>query len=246
MSVEKPSVAFRVLKRIVKCVYKPFTFEGLENLPAESAVIVGNHAQLHGPLSMELYAPRAHYTWCASEMMSFKEVSAYAYRDFWSGKPEAVRWIYRIASYLIAPLAYLLFNNAKVIPVYRDTRLLSTFKLSAKRLGEGADVVIFPECYDEHNNIVHEFQKGFAEVALYYRRKSGKNVSFMPMYLCPALKKVLYGKPTRIDPDKPAKEEAERVRLYLMEEITSLALSLPPHRVVPYPNIAKKNYPMSK
>ena len=142
MSIEKPSLAFRAVKRIVKLVYRPFTFEGLENLPEDSAVIVGNHSQLHGPLSMELYAPRAHYTWCTSEMLSFKEVSAYAYRDFWSNKPVSVRWLFKIASYLIAPLAWFLFNNAKVIPVYHDTRLLRTFKLSAQRLSEGADVII--------------------------------------------------------------------------------------------------------
>lgn len=246
MSIEKPSAAFRAVKRIVKLVYRPFNYEGLENLPADSAVIVGNHSQLHGPLCMELYAPRPHYTWCASEMMSFKEVSAYAYRDFWSNKPKSVRWIFKIVSFLIAPLCWFLFNNAKVIPVYHDTRLLRTFKLSAQRLGEGADVVIYPESYAKHNNIVYDFQKGFAEVALFYRHKSGKNVSFVPMYLCPALKKVIYGKPTQIDPDKPAKEEAERVRLYLMDEITRLALALPPHRVVPYPNMSKKDYPMSK
>lgn len=246
MSIDNPSLAFRALRRVVALVYRPFTYEGLENLPKDSAVIVGNHCQLHGPLSMELYAPRPHYTWCASEMMSFKEVSAYAYKDFWSSKPKGVRWIFKLVSWLIAPLAYFIFNNARVIPVYHDTRLLSTFKISAQRLGEGADVVIYPECYDKHNNIVYEFQKGFAEVALFYRHKSGKNVSFVPMYLCPALKKVLYGKPTQIDPAKPGKEEAERVRLYLMDEVTRLARTLPPHRVVPYPNMSKKDYPMSK
>ena len=246
MSVEKPSLLFRAIKRTVKLVYRPFTFEGLENLPAESAVIVGNHAQLHGPLCMELYASRPHYTWCASEMMSFREVPAYAYKDFWSGKPKSVRWVYKITSYLIAPLACLLFNNAKVIPVYRDTRLLSTFRLSAQRLDEGADIVIYPEGYDHHNHIVYDFQKGFVDVALYYRRKSAKNAHFVPMYLCPALKKVVFGKPTQIDPDKPFREEAERVRLYLMDQVTQLALALPPHRVIPYPNMAKKDYPMSR
>ena len=247
MSIEKPSLAFRALKRIVKLVYKPFTFEGLENLPeGEPCVIVGNHSQLHGPLAMELYAPRPHYTWCVSEMMSFKEVPAYAYRDFWSSKPKAVRWIFKIVSYLIAPLAYFLFNNAKVIPVYHDTRLLSTFKLSAQRLGEGADVVIFPESYEPYSNIVYDFQKGFTDVALFCKKKLKRSVRFVPMYLCPALKKILYGRPTEIDFSKPIREEAERVRVYLMDEVTRLALTLPPHRVVPYPNMAKKDYPMSK
>ena len=247
MSVDKPSRLFRAIRSAVKLVYRPFAFEGLENLPKDApAVLVGNHSQLHGPLCMELYAPRPHYTWCAAEMMSFKEVPGYAYQDFWSKKPKLLHPLFKLVSYLIAPLCYVLFNNARVIPVYRDTRLLRTFKLSAQRLSEGADVVIFPESYTPRNNIIYEFQKGFADVALYYRHKSGQNVHFVPMYLCPSLKKVVLGKPTMVDFSLPLKQETERVREYLMDEITSLALSLPPHRVIPYPNIPKKEYPISK
>ena len=247
MSIEKPSALYRALKRLIKLIYKPFQYEGLENLPSDgSAIIVGNHSQMHGPIAMELYAPRPHYTWCASEMMSFKEIPAYAYKDFWSNKPKSVRWFFKIASYLIALPANIVFNNAKVIPVYHDTRLLKTFKLSAQHLGEGADVVIFPECYEPHNNIVYEFQNGFTDVALFCQKKLKRNVSFVPIYLCPALKKIVYGKPTELDLTKPFREEAERVRIYLMEEITRLALALPVHMVVPYPNVARKDYPMSK
>ena len=247
MSIDHPNWLFRAVRRAVAIVYRPaYVWEGLENLPQESVILVGNHAQMHWPLCMEIYPPRAHYTWCAAEMMSFKEVPAYAYKDFWSSKPRSVRWIFKIISYLIAPLCCLIFNNARVIPVYRDTRVLGTFRISSQRLDEGADVAIFPECYEEYNNIVHSFQKGFAETALFHYRKNKKNVRFVPMYICPALRKGLLGKPTELDFSKPAKEELERVRVYLMDEVTRLALSLPRHRVVPYPNVAKTDYPMSQ
>ncbi len=83
---------------------------------------------------------------------------AYAYRDFWSGKPKSVRWLFKISSYLVAPLCVLIFNSAHTVGVYHDTRLISTFRRSMERLDEGSSMVIFPECYDEHNNIVHAFQ----------------------------------------------------------------------------------------
>ena len=41
------------------------------------------------------------------------------------------------------------------------------------------------------------------------------------------------------------KEEQERICNYLMDEISEVAYSLPRHRVVPYPNIKKKDYPYS-
>ena len=246
MSADKPNLAYRIIKRVVRMVYKPFRYEGLENLPDESCVIVGNHSQLHGPLSMEVYPPRRDFIWCTAEMTKFSEVPAYTYSDFWSNKPKAVRWIYKIVSYLIAPLCVLLFNNARVIPVYKDNRLLATFKETARRLGEGADVVIFPECYTPRNEIVYEFQKGFSEVALFASRKLKRSIKFVPMYLCPALKTIVYGEPTEFDTDAPVKEELERVRVYLMDEITRMGRALPRHRVVPYPNMAKKDWPYNK
>ena len=246
MSQDKPSALYKFLYKIVGLVYRPFTVVGRENLPAESCVIVGNHSQLHGPLGMEFYAARPRFTWCNHEMMSFKEAPNYTFTDFWSKKPASVRWLFKIVSYLIAPLCVLLFNNAKTIPVYHDNRLLETFRQSVKRLEEGNDVVIFPECYTPHNNIVYDFQKGFAETALFYRRKTGRDLSFVPMYLCPARREIHYGKPVTFDSSKPPKEETEAVRVYLMDAITAMAVALPRHRVVPYPNKPKKEYPYNK
>ena len=172
MSADKPSLLYRIIKRCVYLVYRPYEIVGAENLPEEPALIVGNHSQTHGPLAMELYAPRRRYTWCVHEMLSFREVSAYAYRDFWSGKPKGIRWLYRIVSYLIAPLAWVIFNNACVIPVYYDNRLLSTFRETAKRLSEGADVVIFPEGYTPRSSVIYEYREGFASIAAFYRQKA--------------------------------------------------------------------------
>ena len=111
---------YKVIKGAVKLVYPRITVEGMENLPEGACIIVGNHAQMNAPIACELYFPGTHYTWCAQEMMHLKEVPPYAYKDFWSGKPKSVRWIFKIASYLIAPLAVCVFNNANCIGVYRD------------------------------------------------------------------------------------------------------------------------------
>ena len=36
------------------------------------------------------FLPGERSVWCAEEMMTFREVPDYAYRDFWSQKPVAV------------------------------------------------------------------------------------------------------------------------------------------------------------
>ena len=68
----------------------------------------------------------------------------------------------------------------------------------------------------------------------------------MPMYIAPALKTIYIGKPTAFNPDVPMEQERQRIANYLMDAVTEIAVSLPRHRVVPYPNLPKKDYPYNK
>ena len=175
--------------------------------------------------------------------MHREEVADYAYRDFWSGKPRAVRWFFRLLSHLIVPLAVLIFNNAHTIPVYHDGRVMTTFRQSVARLQEGSRIVIFPECYTEHNNIVHDFQDKFVDVARIYYKRTGQALAFVPMYLAPRLKTIYYGEPIAFRPQAPLAEERQRICRELMDAVTDMATALPEHTVIPYPNIPKKQYP---
>ena len=178
--------------------------------------------------------------------MRRKEVAAYAFQDFWSKKPKAVRWLYRIFSHLIAPLSQLVFTNAHTIPVYHDARLMTTFRESVSALEQGERVVIFPECYIPHNNIVYAFQEKFVDLARLYRRKTGEALRFVPLYLAPRLSLMCYGEPVTFDDTAPIGKERERICARLAEEITRMALELPEHTVVPYPNLPKRQYPKSR
>ena len=240
---KKTSLTFRVIKRLVRLFYIKYEVEGTENLPDEPCIIVGNHTQMHGPLACELYFPGYRYTWCAGQMMELKEVPEYAFTDFWSQKPKYTHPFYKLLSYLIAPLAVCIFNNANTIGVYRDGRILSTFKTTVKRLNEGASVVIFPEHDVKHNNIVYEFQDGFVDIARLYYKRTGKELAFVPLYIAPNLRKMYLGKPIRFCSSAPKSEEHARICRYLMGEITQIARGLPEHTVVPYRNIPKKYYP---
>ena len=146
-------------------------------------------------------------------------------------------------SYIMAQLSVYIFNQANTIGVYRDSRIMSTFKNTVKRLEEGNNIVIFPEHDVKYNHILYEFQDRFIDVAKLYYRKTGKEVAFVPLYIAPDLKKMYLGKPILFCAANPLDEERDRIREYLMNEITDLACSLPEHIVVPYRNIPKKYYP---
>jgi len=239
-------ILYRIIKFFVWLFYPKIRVEGIENLPAEPALIAGNHTKMNGPIACELYFPGKRYTWCAGQMMHLKDVPAYAFQDFWSHKPKWNRWFYRLLSYIIAPFSVCVFNNADTIAVYRDSRIISTFKNTVKRLEEGASVVVFPEYSEPHNHIINQFQDKFIDIARLYYKKTGKALPFVPLYIAPTLKAMYIGKPTYFRPDAPMEEERLHIRDYLMRQITGIAEALPVHTVVPYDNIPKKNYPTNQ
>lgn len=234
---------YKAIKTLVRVFYPKIEVVGAENLPDEPVIVVGNHTQMNGPIACELYFPGKRYIWCAGQMMHLKEVPEYAFQDFWSQKPKWCLWFYKLLSYLIAPLSVCVFNNAGTIPVYRDARLKTTFKMSLDKLQDGASMIIFPEHGEPYNNILYTFQDKFIDLARLYYKRAGTELNFVPLYIAPALKKMYIGKPIRFCADAPIKDERKRICDYLMTEITDIAQSLPEHTVVPYRNIPKKLYP---
>ncbi len=240
---KKKSSLFLLIKGTVRAFYPKAELCGMENIPDEPCVIIGNHSQLHGPIVCELYLSEKNFTWCAAQMMELKEVPSYAYTDFWSQKPKYLRPFFKMASYIIAPLSVVVFNNARTVGVYRDNRILRTFRESIAKLTEGNNLVIFPEEDKKHNHIVYNFQEGFVDLARVYYKRTGKKLSFVPLYIAPKLKQMHFGKPIEFDPEMQNAEERRRVCDYLMAEITNIATNLPEHTVIPYRNIPKKLYP---
>ncbi len=246
IDTKKKPLFFKFLRKLIRVFYHKRTFYGLQNLPDEPSLIISNHAQMNGPLTSEMFFPAKKYIWCIGQMMKLKEVPAYAYTDFWSLKSKYTRWIYKIVSYLIAPIASYVFNRADTIAVYKDARVIHTYRETITKLEEGANIIIFPECSTEYNHIINEFQDKFVDTARFYYKKTGKTLSFVPMYNAAKLKKVVIGKPIKYNPNIPIDEQRKIICDYLKEEITNLALELPVHRVVPYSNIKRRAYQKSK
>ncbi len=246
MEDKKTTFIYKILRFLIWLFYPKPKILGAENLPEEPCVIVGNHTQMNGPLVAELHLPGRRYIWCAGQMMHWSEVSSYAFQDFWSFKPKWTHPFFRLLSWLIAPLAVCLFNNAHTVPVYHDARLRTTLRESMERLDEGNSLVIFPEHNVPFNHILYDFQDRFIDVAKMYYRASGKALAFVPTYVCPALKKIVLGTPVRFRPEAPIAEERQRICDRMKERITAMAEALPVHTVVPYRNIPKKDYPINR
>lgn len=246
MEKKQTSTLYKIIKSLVRFFYGKMEVIGLENLPEDNAIIVGNHCQLNGPIAGELFLQDNCYIWCVGQMMDLKEVPEYAFTDFWSQKSKWTQPFYKLASYLIAPLSVCIFNNARTIAVYRDMRIMSTFKDSIKLLQQGANILIFPEKDEKHNNILYQFQENFIDIAKLYYKKTGIALTFVPMYIAPKLKKMYIGKGISYQCKNSIEEERKRISKYLSDEITEIACNLPKHTVVPYRNIPKRFYLTNK
>ena len=246
MRPKKTSLMYKILRFFIDLFFPRMKVVGMENLPGEPCILVGNHCQMNGPLMSELRLDVPHETWCAGPLMAWKDAAAYAFTDFWSFKPRWTHPFYRLLSWLVTPIAVCLFNNAHTIPVYHDVRLRQTYRQSVDALADGESLVIFPEKNELDNHILYAFQDKFVDTARFYFRKTDRRAPFVPVYVAPALKSVYIGTPTVFDPEAPIETERRRICSYLRNEITAMAESLPEHTVVPYRNIPKRDYPKNR
>lgn len=246
MSGRISRMVYRIVRRLLLTFYRAPKIIGLENLPEGECVIAANHAQLHGPIQAELFFPGDRSIWCNAETMDIHEAPAYAYKDFWPEKPRALRWLYWIPAYIVAPILVSVLNNARCIGVYRDLRMRTTISRTLARLQEGARIIIFPETDPGLNTILSTFQPRFIDLGPRYARATGKTLQFVPMYIAPDLRRIVIGKPIAYDNRADARDERQRICTQLVDAISELAYSLPLHRVVPYRNIKKNLYPTNE
>ena len=198
---------YSFLKKIVKTFYRKWDLQGLFNIPSEPSIIVGNHSQVYGPLVSELLFPYPKEAWCTAEVMDAKVIPDYAMRDFFVYKSEKSKWFYKILAKLLAnPLSYI-FNSADTLPVYRDNRIISTFKQSISALENNKHLIIFPEYHLHYNEIINEFRCNYIDLARLYNRKSGKDICFVPMYIAPKLKTVVFGEKIYYNPNSNFDEQ---------------------------------------
>ena len=238
----KKSMFFRLIALAISLFYCKSKIIGLENL-SEPCVVVSNHSKLHGPINAQLNFPKNKAIWCDAPMFDKKEFPTYAYANFFKRKPN---FFNKLLVRALAPLVAHLFRNADTLPVYRDMRIVKTYKMSVQALIKGVSVFIMPECPNSHNQIINVFNEYFVDVARYYYKDQSKLLKFVPMYYSPELKTMVFGKSIEFNKDNAIQDERKRICTYLMEEITRLAKSLPKHKVVPFNNVKKSEYKYSK
>lgn len=202
----------------------------------EPAIYITNHSGIIGPVNMCMYYDKPMKPWVISFMFDNKKVAAnFAFHDFFFGRSKKHKKFWRFLAKLVSRLLSPLLKSQNPILVYKNSlKIRQTFQDSVDALESGKDIVIFSESHIKYSKFTNKLSSGFAEVARYYYKKTGKRVKFYPVYCGYGLKTMNIGKPVQFDPENLGKEERSRIALHIQHEIDRLGHEAPKHKPVPF------------
>lgn len=246
MKKTKKPILYHVLRFIIRLFYPTYKQINFSRVDGAANIYIANHAQSHGPFSMSYDLIEPKKIWAVGEMCNRKEVTKYAMEDFWRLKSKWIKWwYYCISVCFLAPIGSFLFRWGDTIPIYKDTRLKQAIRDTVYYM-DTHSIVIFPENRNPYNRYLNMFEERFVDVARQFVKVNPKEVYFHPVYVCPAFKTLVFGEPILFNRLAPINEERNRIIALLQTRITALGDALEPHRIVPYINIKKSDYPISK
>lgn len=192
----------------------------------EPIVFVCNHYELFGPLALMTSLRARFRVWSNEKLLEAGE----EVEDLLDGAmvmaPAVSRRTMEKLLRCLSPLVEWVFDRLQAIPVSRteSTKLLRTMRKTVIAMEAGESIVIFPETGEPHYELggVSPFYSGFAMVGEFASRKLKEPVSFCPIHIDKAGKKLRFGQLVAYRPGN-MKQEAQRVSDLLYEQMLALA-----------------------
>lgn len=182
------------------------------------AVFICNHGELYGPLSAAVGLPFDFRPWINEPMLDKKKAYDFIFENTMeqNSLPDFLKVGISEIGRILGTWA---LNSYNPIPVRKDSLsgLKETLELSVDALIEGSNILIFPENPDSENDGRYNteglsaFSSGFAHLAKSYYKKSGKAVTFYPMYTDKQTRTIYFGDSVKYDPENPPALEKKRL-----------------------------------
>ena len=167
----------------------------------DKAIFVGNHEGKKGPLMYERYIPKTVCPWGAYQMLGgYVDRYKYLRNVLYIQKMSMKKFPATIKACFEAIFSILIYRGIKVIPSFPDARLIKTLNYSTGVLDDNKSVMVYPE--DSNNGYLPELTKffnGFVMLGEYYYKKRGEDVPVYPTYISLKSKKLIIGKPLKIN-----------------------------------------------
>ena len=189
----------------------------------EARVFIANHYEIYGPLAVFLRFPYKFRPWVIDKLTKPNQVEQQMSLGIYGKFKKCPMWLKRIAvKTLKSIMVYTMTKKAKAIPVSRENPRanIKTMQESVETFEKGKDIVIFPELsYVDEG--VGEFQTGFEHLAKYYHQKTGKKVTFYPVFISQINKKMYIEKPITFNPQNDSNDEKKKITTYLHDTMTA-------------------------
>ena len=177
---------YRFCRVLVRVFTKPMRTEWAEQPDDGPYVFAVNHDGAHGPLLMCAHFPLRDqcHPWINAPVYDREQMPEYVLHDFW-WKPGCF-WepvLKRTVPYIAAALVPPLMNGADGIPIYRDQRVMTTFRESIKILKKNEHIVIFTDGFDENGVYKDEIHTGWLALGELYYKATGQVLRIFPVYV---------------------------------------------------------------
>lgn len=206
------------------CIW-PFTrckVKGKENLRPddEARVFISNHYEMYGPMSVFLNFPYKFRPWIIDKMMNEEDIEKQMGYMIYNNYKHIPKFIKKIVIKCVKTFMVFIMHHAKGISVSRENlrTIAETMKVSSETLEKGWALAIFPEVLYVKEG-VGEFYKGFENIGKYHYQKTGKKVSFYPMFVSHKNKAMYIGTPIIFDPEKDQNLQKTEIVSYLHDEM---------------------------
>ena len=179
-------------------------------------VLLGNHAEIYGPIASALCLPIRVRFWVISKMMFNKrDVRKYLYENTFSKKTFLPVFVRRLLAWYLGWLSVNVMNSLRAIAVYRDSpmKLRQTIRESVDALANGENLMIFPE-HPEGKYVkggISELSPGFLMLAEAWWKKSGKQLRMMPVFANRKERTFTFGDEIVYQPENGFASEQERI-----------------------------------
>ncbi len=234
---EKPSLytpGFRLLRGTVRLFAKRWRLTGAP-LPEGPCLFVSRHLNNYGPVQMFLQMPVEFRLWVFATLMDREKSYPHLRNYTFHTRLGFPLWLSGILAGLCSKPMIWLTNSIGAIPVHRGSReLMQTILATQETLEKGENVMVFTDReYTATGGDVGELYAGFVYIARLYNRKTGKNLSIVPVVADRQKECLCFYEPLRYDAQAGYSAEKERLIRCLHE-----ALSLPEEKPLPRENQA--------
>ena len=186
----------------------------------EARVFVANHYEIYGPFIMFMRFPYKFRPWVIDKMCESKSIEQQMSIGFLNNYKWLPRWFKIFLIKIAKRLVLFVIRFARPIPVSRDNPRanIKTLQTSIDALNKKNNIVIYPELSSVKEG-VGEFMSGFEHIGKYYYQKTGKKVSFYPVFISRKKHTMFIEKPIIFNPENDPNAEKERIVSLLHDSI---------------------------